>query len=226
MSEAERVRELVGGYRRAIAPVPADRARIWARLQAPEDELPIAEEAPRGLGLAITIAIAVAAAVVLALGLAAELVERDAMAPRSQAVDVREADEPAAIDVREVAPVEPAIPPRIEKVAPVKPRVEPVTPRAPTRAPAIDPLRRELALVESARAAIERGDHPAALARLAEHARAFPSGALRPEARALRAIALCASDRAAQGRGEARTLLGDAEVSLFHARLRAACELQ
>ncbi|HWB77165.1 MAG TPA: hypothetical protein VG755_19500, partial [Nannocystaceae bacterium] len=87
MSEAERVRDLVGGYRRAIAPVPADRARIWARLQAPEDELPSPPAAPRRLVLAITIAIAVAAAVVLALGLAADLAEHDAMAPRSQAVD-------------------------------------------------------------------------------------------------------------------------------------------
>ncbi|HWB82274.1 MAG TPA: hypothetical protein VG755_45230, partial [Nannocystaceae bacterium] len=130
------------------------------------------------------------------------------------------------IDVREVVQVEPAIPPRVEQVEPAKARVEPVTPRAPVRAPTIDPMRRELALVESARAAIERGDHAAALARLAEHARAFPTGVLRPEARALRAIALCASDRTAQGRGEARTLLGDAEVSLFHARLRDACELQ
>lgn len=234
MSEAERVRDLVGGYRRAIAPVPSDRARIWARLQAPEEAVPI-EEPPRGLGLAITIAIAVAAAVVLALGLAAELVERDAMTPRSQAVDVKVEAPPASADVR-VEVVAPAIPPRVEIVDPVPPRVEvvepapppvePVTSRAPTSMRAVDPMRRELALVESARAAIERGDHATALARLREHARAFPKGVLRPEARALRAIALCGSDRAARGRDEARALLDDASVSLFHARLRDACALQ
>jgi hypothetical protein len=233
MNEGERMRDLVESYQRSIAAHDSDRARIWARLQAPaiastQRSAPtLVRRSPAVM--AIGIAIAVAAAVVLVLGLAGRLVDRTAIAPRSESVDLSR-HEPTTGAARARAAVDPAVPPASHPAAGAPtppPPAEPPT-QVPMRTPAAvgDPLRVELALVESASAAIDRNDHALALQRLDEHARHWPTGALRPEARALRTIALCGSGRRAQGRGEAHVLLRDATLSAFHARVREACALQ
>ncbi len=232
MTEAERMRELVAGYRRAIAPVPDDRVRIWTRLQRDEAPAP-ANEAPVGrrVAIAVAIAVAVAAGVVLVLGLAGRLAERAAIGPRSQSVDVPAAHEqslPIAAPREPAIALPPAVPPTVSDDRSSAPQVEvpaPMPRPAPAK-PTIDPLRAELALIASASAAIDRGEHAVALRRLDDHATRFPDGALRPEARALRAIALCGSGRTAPGRGEALQILRDPSLSTHHARVRAACGLQ
>jgi hypothetical protein len=71
-----------------------------------------------------------------------------------------------------------------------------------------DALRRERALVDRARTAIERGDRAAAAAALAEHARAFPDGRLTEESEFLAILALL---------GDAKSDEARAQAARFHA---------
>jgi hypothetical protein len=58
------------------------------------------------------------------------------------------------------------------------------------------PLAAELHLIGDAQGALRAGDAERSLALLGEHDQRFPSGALAPEAAALRVDALCAAGRA------------------------------
>src|SRR5438128_863655 len=76
-----------------------------------------------------------------------------------------------------------------------------------------------------AAAELRRGDADAALARLAEHAVRYPSGALVYEREGVRAIALCRSGRIAEGRAVADRFLGSARKSSLAMRVRTACAI-
>jgi len=234
MNEAERMRELVAGYRRSIAPQAGDRSRIWERLETEPASATPARDHRSSIGVAVAIAIAVAAAVVLALGLAGQVAQRTAIAPPMQSADSPrpDADQLAARERAAAVPVPATLPPA-PSIAPAPARDEPaaatIAPREPAprvQTPTLDPLRAELPLIEAARAALDRGEHARVLQLLDDHRRRFPAGVLRPEARALRAIALCAAGRTAQGRGEAHVLLGERESSAHHGRVREACGVQ
>ncbi len=84
-------------------------------------------------------------------------------------------------------------------------------------------LEGEVSLLEAADAELRRGDADAALARLAEHAARYPSGALVYEREGVRAIALCRSGRIADGRAVADRFLGSARKSSLATRVRTAC---
>lgn len=86
-------------------------------------------------------------------------------------------------------------------------------------------LTEEVRLVEAVRRALDRADRSEALRRLSEHARRFPTGQLRTERAAYRAIALCELGRAVQGRGEARLFVTRHPESTLVGRVTAACAL-
>jgi hypothetical protein len=69
-----------------------------------------------------------------------------------------------------------------------------------------DLLEREVAMIEGARGALERGDEARALVILDAHAREFPHGVLAEEQWALRARALCESGHFAAGRDAVQRL--------------------
>ncbi|HEX5657619.1 MAG TPA: hypothetical protein VFX59_10515 [Polyangiales bacterium] len=80
----------------------------------------------------------------------------------------------------------------------------------------------ELARIEAAQHALQRGQPERALAELAEHARAFPNGLLASEREGLRAVALCDAGRA-EGRAARDTFLARFGATPIAARVRKAC---
>jgi hypothetical protein len=101
-----------------------------------------------------------------------------------------------------VPPREPPAPPPSALVAdaPVVPRADPA---AKTAAPPLDPLQEERALLDGARAALERGEPEAALAATVRHERRFPNGILVQEREAIAVRALLALGRNAAARARA-----------------------
>jgi len=94
--------------------------------------------------------------------------------------------------------------------------------QAATAAQPTPALAAELALVREASMAIERHEPGAALARLARYASRYPSGALRIEAQALRAIALCAN-RATTGPVARDLFVREHAGSALAERVERAC---
>jgi outer membrane protein assembly factor BamD (BamD/ComL family) len=80
-----------------------------------------------------------------------------------------------------------------------------------------------MALLGEAQAAIQRGDFTAALGKLDEHTRTFPSGALGEEAAAARVVALCGAGRAEEAQTLAKTFLARHPSSPLAPRVRNAC---
>ena len=110
--------------------------------------------------------------------------------------------------------------PQLELTAKIRP------PMGRTRVRRATPdLEGEVSLLEAADAELRRGDADAALARLAEHAVRYPSGALVYEREGVRAIALCRSGRIAEGRAVADRFLGSARKSSLAMRVRTACAI-
>lgn len=85
-------------------------------------------------------------------------------------------------------------------------------------------LAEEVELLRRAREATRDGDGARALAVLDDLERRQPAGALGEERRASRIVALCASDRATEGKDAARTFLAEMPSSIHAERVRAACE--
>jgi hypothetical protein len=85
-----------------------------------------------------------------------------------------------------------------------------------------DGLAQELAIVRSVNDALAGGSAEQALARLDDYHRRFPDGALREEAAALRAVALCAAGRT-DGATTAAAFLRAHPGSLSAERVRRAC---
>ncbi|MEE9386561.1 MAG: hypothetical protein V3V08_24360 [Nannocystaceae bacterium] len=100
-----------------------------------------------------------------------------------------------------------------------RPEVSPRPPDPPSG------RRRELVLMGRARAALSRGDHVEARARLADHEREFPGGVLATEREAWLAQSRCTARLTDEGRAAARTFLRDHPESPLRAQLEAACEL-
>jgi hypothetical protein len=86
-----------------------------------------------------------------------------------------------------------------------------------------DLLEREVAMIEGARAALERGDEARALVILDAHAREFPHGVLAEEQWALRARALCESGNLAAGRDAVQRLAARSPGSPHLQASSAAC---
>lgn len=98
----------------------------------------------------------------------------------------------------------------------------PATRAEPRSAPA-STLAVETALIESARAALGRGDAVAALRVLDEHEQRFPQGALVEERLASRVFALCGLGRRADASRAAAELLRRAPASPLRGRVQASC---
>ncbi|WP_434417355.1 hypothetical protein [Nannocystis pusilla] len=84
-------------------------------------------------------------------------------------------------------------------------------------------LVQEAELLGRAQAAIQSGRAGEALALLAAYTQQFPRGALREEHDALRALALCASDRAGEGKAAAEVFLRAHGGSALAERVRQGC---
>jgi hypothetical protein len=136
------------------------------------------------------------------------------------------------------APAEPP-PSRRASEAKARPRGEAATPSAPAEAAkssrtedapdasaaeaSTRSLAQEAEALARAQAAIQGGRADEALRVLADYAQQFPRGALREEHDALRALALCASDRASEGRAAAQVFLGAHGGSALAERVRQGC---
>jgi hypothetical protein len=98
--------------------------------------------------------------------------------------------------------------------------------RAPTAAStdASDDLAEEVRLLKTARSQLGSGSAGEALASLESYAARFPKGKLAPEARALRAMALCKSGRADEGRAIATAISESAPGSPISERVLEACK--
>lgn len=229
MSTEDRMRALMTGYRRDIAPRASDRVRVWERLEAEAPDAHESRARPRAVVIAGLVALA-AAIVLLAMRAApdrsAQLREHESSSSVYEATPASETPTVRRDAPRASAPTSPA--PPVIAVEPEPPRPAPMRRAASVKPAPVheDPLHAELRVIEAARAALERGDHELALARAGEHRRRFPQGALALEARSLRALALCGAGRWMQGRGEARALLSDDATSPYRDRLREACDLR
>jgi hypothetical protein len=95
--------------------------------------------------------------------------------------------------------------------------------RAPQSALARDTLAHELALLRTARAALDRGAAADALAALDLHTVRYPTGILRQERLLTRVLALCALGRQPEARASAQQLATIAPSSPHLARLRTSC---
>ena len=94
---------------------------------------------------------------------------------------------------------------------------------ASAQAVSADSLPEETKLLAAAHAELSRGNAAGALALLDQHAAKFPRGALAPERRAARAMALCKMGRAGDGRSEADALYGPGSKSPLAEKIRRAC---
>lgn len=122
----------------------------------------------------------------------------------------------------QAAAIEPSAPPTVEPIVPAGVR----RPPAPGLVPGSQAeLAAEVELVTAAKRALDRGAAEAALVELDAHARRFPDGQLARERAGYRAIALCALDRTAAGRGEAQVFLADHGGSVLATRVATACGL-
>jgi hypothetical protein len=110
------------------------------------------------------------------------------------------------IDAAPPAASAPVVPPAATNAAPAPPPPPPSAPRgsASQAAEADDPLVVETRLIDTARAALARGDFTASLAAVDLHAKRFPSGRLAEEREALAVQALVGAHRddEARARGE------------------------
>ena len=93
----------------------------------------------------------------------------------------------------------------------------------PPAPPAVTSLGPETALLESARAALGRGDAPSALALLERHEREFPTGTLVEERLAAKVLALCSLGRRDEAARSASRLLRMSPNSPLRARILDSC---
>lgn len=227
------LRDLIEGEREALVPGKGAREATWAAVtrSVGEGAAPIVDPsdvvgpAAGASWLKIVVALVLGGGVVI--GVASSIDEEPpARAPASEPTRVRappvvEAAPVAAAPVVEPA-IMPAVVPPLEHVAEViasepastnKREPRPRTHAAPMAQdeepePATDAsaLAEEARLLAAARGALRRDAHGDALARLAEHARRFPSGQLTEDRLALTARVHCDRGELEQGRRAAADL--------------------
>jgi hypothetical protein len=120
---------------------------------------------------------------------------------------------PPAPTVASVAPFEP------DRAPSAKPRLPAATASTPAQ-PELDPLTREAAMLEHARASLNR-DPGASLAELDACAATFPSGTLRIERELLAVDALKRAGRRDEARRRGEALLVTARGSIYEPRVRS-----
>jgi len=91
-------------------------------------------------------------------------------------------------------------------------------PEPPAKAPIDD-----LALIESAEAALRGGEPERALELLRRHEERFPRAPTAEERQALRVLALCAAGRQVEGRGARWAFLREHPRSAYRERIEKAC---
>lgn len=225
-------RAAIASYRRARGLDDDARARVHERLLASIDApIPIARAGRRRIVTIAAIALATAAAVILGAQWLATPSQHAELAPHREGEAVYGKRDGTATE----GVVTPAEPPRSIAEPPTIATTDAIDPptKAPLQRPSAsrtitppvdDTLAAEKALVAAARDALAHGDPATALAKLADHAREFPRGQLAEERAALRIEALCAANKRAQGRAEAKLFLRDHPGATQAARVAAACE--
>lgn len=177
--------------------------RVWSGVQARLEgaphpaSVPIAGTAWGFLSLIGVVALAGVALAGVALG-------GWALSRPARPVDAAHFDSiptPALVVVSD-APVVPELRVSLPEAGPALPATDP--PKAkPGKRENAGTVADELALIEKARTAIDRGRAGAALGALSTHRREFPKGAFLEEAAALRATALCESSKTDAGKTDA-----------------------
>lgn len=184
-------------------------------------------------------ALALGAVATVAVGLS-ERAKTRAVVPARTPTTVTAAPTPAitadGLPPAELADAVPAVPiatPSVPVDSPAKAPTGARTRPAPTP-PVADPprhdaaiaLEAEVALITTAKTALDADDPERALAALASHARQFPTGQLAHERAGYRAIALCAAGKLAAGRGEARLFASSRPASPLRARIDRTCGIR
>jgi hypothetical protein len=143
--------------------------------------------------------------------------------PATSVVAPEVAEVPRAIATPDPQQAQPSVP---ETAAPSRsvdsPAVNTSKPATPEPSTPKHQLAPELALVRAASVALRAGDPSKALASLRKHSEQFPHGALRVEADALRAMALCAGNDPAAASARDGFLRAHPSSALAE-RVRAAC---
>lgn len=204
-------RALLASLASSHDPPPEAAARVRASVEARVTSPPMPQRWPWIVGVAVAVLIAVT---VLARRPSPQITPTNPPPARVAIVTPTELvrDASAAQRAPTAAPVAAATTP-------------PATPAAvrPRRVEADDDLAGELLLIQSAQRALARGDGPAALEALDEHARAHPRGRLLEERQAARVLALCAAGRADEARAAATRFVARYPTSPQAARVRGAC---
>ena len=198
MDADETTRALLRSYGERTAPSSAQRERAWQTLDASVRATPPAT----GIGAAGKVlgGLVVLAAAALWLTSRSAPTPPTPMPPHPTVIDAVPTEPP-----REPLPIEASEPPtsstlpaahRPRAAAPA-PTTE-IAPAEPSLAPSEDTLAEELALMNTARAAVAQGDPTRALEALDRHAARFPHGALASERDVVRVSALCAAGQSAE----------------------------
>jgi hypothetical protein len=234
-------RELLDETRHAHDPSPEDRLRVRAKLAARIGAGALAsggltKKALASSGLSLIIKLVVPVAL---LGTVGWYLLRGPEAPEAPRVgehpaavsasapsaDPRAPGSPTLEEPASPAPTPPDLPSPTMTPVGSAPRVTSL-PAAASHSgrpqPSAD-LEAEMGLLTSAQAAIQRGDYSAALAKLDEHQKAFPSGVLSEERTAARIVALCAAGRQADARSLATAFLARHPSSPLAPRVRTSC---
>jgi hypothetical protein len=223
--------ELLDRARHAHDPGPEDAARVRAKLAL---RIGAAALATGGSAAAVGRSHGWLLKLVLPSVVVASVLALVLTRGRSPAVETAPVP-PAAVSVPVVATAEPTateLPAPTPSDAPVAPAnsvpLAAASATAPVRAARPQPsassdLEAEMALLASAQAAIQRGDFSAALAKLDEHQRSFPGGALSEERTAARVVALCGAGRQSEARALAALFLAHHPSSPLAPRVKNAC---
>lgn len=252
MSRRDLAQRYWDAYEESVEPPAGSAARNLARLReriaageaVEEAQPPGAPRARRAAGLVLlakpaAISVGIATATLLSIKLAV-LGWSQLAAPASQAPTIERVERamPRGTSEARGPRPEPAGPEAVAGPPPPSSASEPSASRAPgSSAVALDPsravdsprpapadrLRAEVALMERARAALEQADAQALWRLMDQHARRFPSGALREERQAWQAVAACrlGHPRAAV---RAREFLAAHPRSPQADKVRRACE--
>lgn len=191
---SEDLRDLLDAERDIDPPSPAERERMSARIlplilpiapvDAPATELGAAATASGGVGAKLVIVSMISAAIGAGGGAAGHAYYASKHPPVLAA--------PVAVVPSvsvAIAPSEPEPPPVVESAAPASS----AAPAALASAKPASSLRSERLLLETASAALMKGDSASAIAALKQHAQRFPKGELAQEREVLLVQALAAS---------------------------------